>query len=67
MSEWSITRPSQASAICFCPGCGRELRFARLEPPELLKCVECEAQWLLIVNPKAKGNAALPLKTGTNR
>jgi hypothetical protein len=58
MSEWGITKPG--GQVSFCPGCGRELNFdSALEPPELLKCVKCDAQWVLISGPKAKAAGQL--------
>jgi len=51
VSRWEQLRKG-AHSHGFCPGCGKEIRLAEAPiAPELLKCRDCGAEWVVIKGP----------------
>jgi hypothetical protein len=52
VSEWTQQKPGHVFHG-YCPGCGAHMYFAeKVACPELLKCLQCGAEWLVIKLPK---------------
>lgn len=59
MSEWIDGRTASHMQM-YCPGCGKCLAVPEgFEIPELLKCQNCSAQWVLIKDSKFRAMADL--------